>query len=155
MENAREKNAPAAVDDEVDDDVLAEVVAVLERDVDRALHVCETCRIAPSAPSASPPCLHRHGKKRIRTFGVVSVDMEDRRVDHLRDVGAVQGRPGTRSWGRVSNATSRGKRRLAGFSELPTYLLLLRKSETILSQQKQSARTRTYLTTKWTLPPTV
>ena len=57
MENAREKNAPAAVDDEVDDDVLAEVVAVLERDVDRALHVCtrwDTVSHRQPTPRRSP-----------------------------------------------------------------------------------------------------
>ena len=34
-------HAPATIDDEVDDDVLAEVVAVLERDFDRALDICK------------------------------------------------------------------------------------------------------------------
>ena len=109
------------------------------------------------APSANPPAFTfiviTERSKRTRTFGVVAIDMQDWGVDHLRDVGTVQGRPGTRSWGRVSDATSQGKRRLAGFPEPSTYLLLLGMSEIVLSQQKQSAGT--YLTTRWTLPPTV
>ena len=34
------RGSPAAINDQVDDDVLAEEVAVLERDIDRALDVC-------------------------------------------------------------------------------------------------------------------
>ena len=37
----KERSSPAAVHDEVDNDVFAEIVTVLERDVDGALDVCE------------------------------------------------------------------------------------------------------------------
>ena len=36
------RDVPTAVDDEVDDDVFAEVVAVLERKLHRTLDVCNT-----------------------------------------------------------------------------------------------------------------
>ena len=37
----KERSSPAAIHDEVDNDVFPEVVTVLERDVDGALDVCE------------------------------------------------------------------------------------------------------------------
>ena len=58
--------AVAAVADEVDDDVAPERVAVLDRDVDDVDD----------------------------RLGVVAVHVEDRRLDHLRDVGAVRRRAG-------------------------------------------------------------
>ena len=83
IEVERRRDVPAAVNDEVDDDVFAEVVAVLERDIDRALDVC-----MPWMSSAMSV------KGAMLTFRVVAVDVQDRSIDHLCHVRAVQGRPG-------------------------------------------------------------